>query len=541
MTVTLSPRPDLTTEDFRQGAAILSLIEDWGSWAHRRVEQVTLADLQASARRVSLDFTLAPDPSTPPLSSNSTDYGYLVPVTFITKHRITRFSLRGESDSALSAWTQTQTAIITTAMLAEAAADIVQPPTQIPRSIRQPRSLTQPLRPRYASIPPDLLDDFWIIALAKRQEALEKWQHLHLCSSNDKVSAKNREESLQWRQAITGADDFMALANDVARNFLILTPLVGQQGTRRIIKLSYEEQRLSTPVKKKGQQDTESGSFEPRSLPNSNFGAYLWELQRFFGLRAKNIEIPATGIGLAQCYHLEVDVPDGLNLTRAKLLAYPASENQTHKDGVSGVSTPETTVAKSSPPKRRDTIIRTSQRAHLHLADVSSAFTGVGLISLRIRDELVLRGAWINGAFTVILISFVATFSNIFQRNPDAAIAILLGIPGGVSLYLARPQEPGMSAAMHAGVRLLALGNAIVAFSAVAVVLAGGDCHTNPKTGDEVCKSWSGMEPSLMALAALAGIMLAILSIGYYLLRHPPEQWSNKHKSNEPQENVGFG
>jgi hypothetical protein len=382
MTPTLSPRPDLTTEDSRQGAAILSLIEDWGSWAHRRVEQVTLADLQASARRVSLDFTLAPDPATPPLQSNGADCSYLVPVTFITKHRITRFSLRGESDSALSAWTQTQTAIITTAMLAEAAADIVQPSTRVPRSIRQPRSLAQPLRPRYTSIPSDLLDDFWIIALAKRQEALEKWQHLHLYLAKDKASTEDQEASLQWRQAITDADDFMALANDVARNFLILTPLVGQQGARRIIKLSYEEQRLSTPVKKKKQSDSELGSFDPRSLPDSNFGAYLWELQRFFGLRAKNIEIPATGIGLAQCYHLEVDVPDGLNLTRAKLLAYPASENQNHEDESSDVSIPGSTVAKSPLPKRRDVIARTSQRAHLHLADVSSAFTGVGLIVL---------------------------------------------------------------------------------------------------------------------------------------------------------------
>ena len=118
--------PVITRQDLQQGAAVLSLNEEWSDWVHRRVEQVTLADPSVSERRVSVDFTLAPDPETPAVPSEAGPPRYLVPVTWITKHRITNFSLRDETGRALPVLTQRQTAVVASAMLAVAAADIAQ-------------------------------------------------------------------------------------------------------------------------------------------------------------------------------------------------------------------------------------------------------------------------------------------------------------------------------------------------------------------------------------------------------------------------------
>jgi hypothetical protein len=223
--------PSLGQEDFLRGAAVLSLIEDWSAWVHRRVEHVTLGEPQVSERRVSFDFALPPTFAETRVGSNGTDPAYLVPVTWITKHRITKFSLRDESDRALAALTQTQTSAIATTVLAVAAQEGV------------PDKLSQ--------IPPDLLDDFWTISTAKRGQALAVWAKLRLLP-REIPDPQAREESIRWREALVGNDEFMALANDVARNFLIVTQLDGKPGARRIIKLSYEEQRLSTPLRQKG-------------------------------------------------------------------------------------------------------------------------------------------------------------------------------------------------------------------------------------------------------------------------------------------------
>ena len=380
-----------------------------------------------------------------------------------------------------------------------------------------------------------------MMSLAKRRDALATWAALHRV--RDSLTGDLARESRRWREAITHDDEFMSLANDVARNFLILTPLAGAQGVRRIVKFSYNEQRVNPSFRvaardslRRARRASDSAGSSGHGGTGSMMGAYWSELERFFGLRAKYVDVPASSVARAQCFHLEVIVPEGIWLTRGKLLGYSPEEvvpgGQDVGQALAEAPMPGSGSAGSHPIElaaplqeaHTDVIVASTECAHLHVADVPRTFTGVGVVALRMRDELVLRGVWINGVFTAAILCLVAAFLKSFELHVDATVAVLLGVSGGVSLYLARPREPGMSAAMHSGVRLLALGNALTAFTAIAVVLAGGKCKSIAKTNEQLCTTSGATKPWLIALAVLAGLMLAILSLALVYSRKPPEQ-----------------
>jgi hypothetical protein len=498
--------PALTERDFIQGGMILALIETWSDWVHRRVEYVTLSEPQTSERRISVDFTLAHDPAIAPLYGASQAETYLVPVACIEKHRMTRFSIRDEAQHALPAWTQEQTATIATAVLVEAATDVVQPPTELVGR------LTADL-PTPPSIPKDILTDLWFIVSAHQDEALERWQDF--AAVPEGLTDEQEAESRQWRHDMIRSNAFVALANDFARSFLVITPLMGEKGSRRIVKMSFEERRQDTPIAG-GRDDGLSGATAGYRLPGK-LRTVIWQVQRFLGLRAKRIVLPAASIGRAQCFHLEIDVPEGIRLTHAKLRAYSAEKV------ISDVA-----QARQNNGRWVDVVTKSTQCVHLHLANVPRRLTGAGVLALRIGDGLVVRGALVNAAFTTAALIIVAVDPGAFIRDTDSAVAVLLGIPGGISLYIARSREPGMSTSMHAGIRLLALTNAVVAFGAVVLILTGGKCEVMPKTGKEACTQWSGMNLSLLVLVIVAGLMLMSLTLAYGFSRWPPELSARK-------------
>jgi hypothetical protein len=504
--------PELSEQDFIQGGMILTLIETWSDWVHRRVEYVTLSEPQASERRVSVDFTLAPTVGTTPVRyARHTSSAYLVPVAWIEKHRITRFSLRDEGQNALPVWTQLQTAVIATAVLAEAATDVAQPPAALLQSIAAKLPLPDP-----PSIPMDVLHDLWFIASAHPEDAIKRWESFSK-PPRDLDDPDSRTKSEDWRGKLVESTDFVDLANDFARNFLIVTPLNGEPGSRRIVKMSFEERRKDTPIT----GDPNDGVSLPGHNAIGKLRTALWQVQRFLGLRAKRIVLPASSVGRAECFHLEIDVPEGIRLTRGRLRAYlptkvvgDAAGRQHNNDHLV------------------DVVTRSTQCVHLHLANVPRRFTGASILALRIGDGLVLRGAWINAVFTTAVLTLAAADPGGVIRDPASAIAVLVGIPGGISLYIARSREPGMSTSMHAGVRLLALGNALAAFSAAVIILTAGECKDIAKPAKQVCTRWGGTNTSLIVLAALAGLMLMSLSIAYYFSRRPPELRATKAAEN---------
>lgn len=494
--------PELSEQDFIQGGMILELIETWSNWMHRRVEYITLSEPQTSERRVSVDFTLAPAAGTTPVHGGRDTPAYLVPVAWIEKHRMTRFSLRDEDQSALPVWTQLQTAVIATAILAEAATDIVQPPTDLLQGIAAKLRLPKP-----PSIPRDVLHDLWFIAAAHPEDAIERWESFST-PPRDLDNTDDRTKSKDWRHKMVDNTDFVDLASDFARNFLIVTPLKGEPGSRRIIKLSFEERRKDTPIT----GDPDDGMSPSGHKVPGTLRTFMWQVQRFLGWRAKRIVLPASSVSRAECFHLEIDVPEGIRLTRAKLRAYLPTK-------VVG----DTSAAQHNNDNLVDVVTKSTQCVHLHLANVPRRFTGASILALRIGDGLIVRGALINAVFTTAVLTLVAADPGRLIRDPATTVAVLVGIPGGISLYIARSREPGMSTSMHAGIRLLALVNALAAFVTTAIVLTAEKCRDIAKPAKQVCTRWGGTNGSLIALAALAGLTLISLSIVYYFSRWPPE------------------
>jgi hypothetical protein len=95
------------------------------------------------------------------------------------------------------------------------------------------------------AVPDDLLADLWFITFAKEPEAVDRWEALaHVPTSLAFVAAEN---SAAWRAKLTGDNDFMALAYDFARNYLIVTALSGVRGTRRVISFPSRSSALIRP------------------------------------------------------------------------------------------------------------------------------------------------------------------------------------------------------------------------------------------------------------------------------------------------------
>ncbi len=209
----------------------MGMLIDWDGWVHRRIESVELKDPLRFKRRVSLDFRYPTAP--PPEYSPEGDPIVVIPLTLLRKRTLLHFSLRDETGRVLPLLTRSQNAKLAAAVLAvyaEWKADT--------EWARRPAGNALRNRP----VPLALFDEFCAMAAAPRDVALRLWEGL----GRQPEASRDHFESA-WREAMVTDPRFMALARDVAFNYLALTPLVGGQGQRRVIKFSYEEV-LEEPV-----------------------------------------------------------------------------------------------------------------------------------------------------------------------------------------------------------------------------------------------------------------------------------------------------
>src|SRR4051794_15569809 len=93
-----TPRPLTDTED-ALGWYAFKTLPRWREWMHRRVEQFEFPEPYTLIRRVSLDFTVPPEPT--PLQGTHGDPIYCVPLALLRKRRLRRFDLRSASGESL--------------------------------------------------------------------------------------------------------------------------------------------------------------------------------------------------------------------------------------------------------------------------------------------------------------------------------------------------------------------------------------------------------------------------------------------------------
>jgi hypothetical protein len=368
------------------GARMFWLLLRPEAWIHRRVESVSFTDIGVARRRVSVDFTYpARFPGDEEDEPTATSLS-LVPLTLLRKRRLVNFDLRREDGASIPHFTAKENGAIASATLAALGRAI------LGESV--PDDIAQLLKTVASSSPPAANHAFRALRESQSPHALR----------------------------LLSEDRFLVLLQELTWNFIVLIPLDGASGRRRVIKFAYDESALLPTV--------------PHSLG--------WQL----GLQPIPFlfRTPAAGDGAS--YHFEIEAPDELKINDAQLsLRGPQGEAWT--DRTEGL-----------------------KRAHLYSSHSVRGAQGVGRVDIRLRRAGLLRGSLLVTAFVVVILLIARLNLGAAEQRPEAVAAMLAILPPVVATYVARPREHALVTEMLVGLRLLVLGAGACSFAlGVALVL----------------------------------------------------------------------
>ena len=200
--------PELTG----MGEVLLFLISEWPQWLERRVETVRFLDADTVARDVSVDFIL---PIVPTFLTREGKAVTFVPLGTLLKRELVNFSLRDEEGRPMPLISARQNGPLAAATLLAGARMWVGAVKDLP-----------------GPVPLTVVEDLWAIGTSDADQAIARWSRLGI--------SRGEETESPWRREMLATGRFMALARDLARNFMVLTPIVVEP-RRRVIKLSYQE------------------------------------------------------------------------------------------------------------------------------------------------------------------------------------------------------------------------------------------------------------------------------------------------------------
>jgi hypothetical protein len=596
------PARELTENELQLGLYVYALIFDWKSWLHRRVEQVEFADPVTYRRRTSIDFTV-PLRETP-LARAEDQPVFCIPLALLRKRRLRNFSLRDQDGTALPLLTQAENGAVGAGVLIAGARAAARRTTAVPRPIAE---------------------DLWRIAHLPSSQAAQVWQHLgRHCRSAD------AEES-EWGRTLVGDEQFMALAADLARNFLVLSVMRGLEfGERRIVKLSYEQEgqrpawtvtvnaararaawRAGRETRRKEAQAEEAirehgqtlvrvtaisrtldpatgelgeavaqpgvrvsvictqgtvtsltgedgrtafavprgkgqlatdvppglvehgASTEPLELsgeekeialeyrhvrPSADADASeavsppisLRQLvSRSIAWRPRPIVVLAPAVGHAESYHTEIEAPEGVAITRGRLVERPSYRSAgSEHDGRA----------------RQDIEPGPVQRVHLHVRDVAQSSTGASILLLRPRSSVIVRTGVISTAASTVLIWLVGDDRAQLTGVLGTVATLLLVIPGGLSAYVSRPRENPLTSSMVFGLRLLTLASAFVALAAAATVVLSHRWNIGASGTVTAGGEWPAAGTVLSACFWLSLLIFLVLALSWMWTVRLPER-----------------
>jgi hypothetical protein len=236
--------PGLSPSEQRMGTVVFAMVRDWHSWCHRRVETIELRDPYRFQRRVSVDFTVPQIP--PPIKGAAGQAIFPIPLTLLIKERLRQFSLRDEADHALPLMTRAKNAAVGAGALQTAAEVLVDPESKL------------------GAPPKALVYDFVRIAISGQGRARDLLVDLAQPGEND--AGPDAQAIAAWRKALILNEDFMALASDLARNFLVIVPLEAAEDDRRILKFSFEDDHPPAPRLTSQEEDPRPDAASGRAL-----------------------------------------------------------------------------------------------------------------------------------------------------------------------------------------------------------------------------------------------------------------------------------
>lgn len=377
----------------RVAASVVPLLLEPRSWVHRRVESIDFLDAAIVRRRVSIDFSIPRRAHIPTRLATGQQIAF-VPIALLGKKVLRNFDLIDESGRVLPMLTQHQNGAISTAILRRVARTILRKTPD-----------------------PHIAEDLHDLVEGQPDAVKVAWQHL----SNPSGPGSHADRRKLWSD-----DRFRTLARDLAGQFILFVPLEDREGSRRVLKFSYEE------------------DFRPsrRALP------------QFLGLSPVRFGVLAPTIGMAESYHIEVASPDELMIDVASLYEFSETAGLDKRDSEYGVS-----------------------RTHLHVTDATRGAIGFLDIRFRLRRSGITFAAGLIGLVTTgVLGSGWLLHREGIRASPDVAAVLIVALPGLFATYLARPGEHGLVKRLVGGLRMLILGLAVCSFvadSSLAIDISG--------------------------------------------------------------------
>lgn len=393
-------------------------------WVHRIAETIVLNERAKAKRCVTVYFTL-PSEGDVGGGSVSSDGICLVPLALTAKRRLSLFHTTDESGLRVPTVTRTARERLTTSALRQMAE--AQLEGELPQALRDDLEALGCDEPQPAQLAAD-----------RFRAAHEKYG----VPPRPKGVAPGAADDARAR--LWDVEALRSVLTELATNRLVLIPLAPRANSRRVLSFEYEE-------------DVERRRLRLRWANRSLLGTRLWRgIFKGLGWRATKLQFGASAVADAGSYHMELEVPRGLQFSRVELVATdPDTGGRIPLDETKGSST----------------------RAHVATRNVPRIESAYVAADVRLQSSTVIRGAWFGALFVTIVLALGGIYLD--DLEPGAGPALLLVFPGLLSLYLGGQGEAGMLTKMAFRIRSLAVVPAAAAFVAAGlVVAASGDRAT---------------------------------------------------------------
>lgn len=303
-----------------------------------------------------------------------------------------------------------------------------------------------------AAVPPSILHELRTVAGGSRIEGREA------------LGALRHGSEPKMRAVLHETDLFMGYATDLATRFLLLVEVEeSDQGSRRIFKFAYTEA-------------LEPGRNEAKERLVGKLG---WAATQF--------DVLAPAVGEGQSHHFEFTAPPGLEIVDANLFIATDDEEEEEEEG------------------RLHEGQVVGPRAHLYAAAEPPEANAIASVWLRPPKVGLLRASLATAAITLGVFIFFSWGDRIQTVGGNAAIALLLTVPGLIGGFIVRPGEHGLATNLLVGVRATVSLSGIVAYAGA--ILVGGGIE-----GAALTIWWK-------ALAVVAGLCLSSLAVAYFAAR----------------------
>lgn len=417
----------LTQAELDETARICTeLLCHGADWIDRRKEAVTVLTERRLRRRMSVDLSL---------SSRLPKHGgdYLAPLFFLEKGRAqsTNFDFLDEKGTRLTLPTRYDNALVSMAVLHAAAEAVLGD----------------------EALSPGLWNDLGLVAQRDPPEAEQILTDMGLV---DGTKARDDEVAKLYENA-----DFRWLAEALASSSVLLVPLSGNDGDRKIIKLAFDQEI----------DDLSRGS--RRGVIRAGWSGYAFV-----------VDTPYVG---ARTYHFEIHVPPGVELTRARL--FVASRDRVGRATVHG--------------PRRD--------MHLYVPEGEDQRTGAVALDFRLGRAGFMTGAVVaSGVVLVALVLFLLFAENIAQGGSSSAPSLLLALPGAIATYVLRVEEQSITSRLLVWARAFLLISGLSAFAAALRIGVAQPTPENPVSASALQWTWGGL--AVVALIAFIGLLITRLA-----------------------------